>query len=105
MEIFLISLGSISLIFIVIRLSMVLIRKLIELPKISINDKWIVVSGCDSGIGKLSIENLINEGANVIALSYTKEGSENALAIGWLANFSSSAAKKSACGCVNSPNS
>jgi len=48
----------------------------------NIEQKWIVVTGCDSGFGLGVVKRLVQKGANVIAFTLTKEGAEGALNAG-----------------------
>jgi len=49
---------------------------------VSIRGKRIVVTGCDSGFGLLTLTQLVQEGAVVLACVYTAEGSNRAIAAG-----------------------
>lgn len=51
-------------------------------PKLDINGRYILVTGCDSGFGLGVVEQLIAKGASVIAFTYTKEGANRALQVG-----------------------
>ena len=48
----------------------------------SVEGKYVVLAGCDSGIGELVLRDLCLLKANVIALCYTPEGVSNAKTIG-----------------------
>ncbi|MEM7535686.1 MAG: SDR family NAD(P)-dependent oxidoreductase [Chloroflexota bacterium] len=47
--------------------------------RLSLYNRWVVVTGCDSGIGKGVMERLIADEANVIALCFTEEGTQAAM--------------------------
>ena len=47
--------------------------------RLSMHNQWVVVTGCDSGIGKGVMERLIADEANVIALCLTQEGAQAAI--------------------------
>ena len=49
-----------------------------ERARLDMKDRWVVITGCDSGIGLGVVEQLAAEGANVIACTYTLEGAERA---------------------------
>ena len=55
-----------------------LIRSLKERARLEMKNRWVVVTGCDSGIGLGVVEKLVAEGASVIACTYTPEGAERA---------------------------
>lgn len=55
-----------------------LIRSLKERARLEMKNRWVVVTGCDSGIGLGVVEKLAAEGASVIACTYTPEGAERA---------------------------
>ena len=50
-----------------------------RLPKFHISNHWVVVTGCDSGIGLGVVKELVAQNASVIAFTYTEEGAHNAL--------------------------
>ena len=54
-------------------------RTIKERQKLKINDRWVVVTGCDSGIGLGLVKKLVAEGALVIAFTYTQDGATRAL--------------------------
>lgn len=53
-----------------------------QLKKFSLKDRWILVTGCDSGIGAGVMKRLIEEQACVIAFCFTEEGAKGALEAG-----------------------
>jgi len=59
-----------------------LIRVLKERSRLDMSNRWVVVTGCDSGIGIGALEKLVAEGANVIACTFTVEGEERAASAG-----------------------
>ncbi|MBT4518456.1 MAG: SDR family NAD(P)-dependent oxidoreductase [Halieaceae bacterium] len=50
--------------------------------KLSMEDRWVVVTGCDSGIGQGVMGQLIEDQASVIAFCLTEEGAKAALEAG-----------------------
>ena len=54
------------------------VRFLKERSRVDMNGRWVVVTGCDSGIGAGVVAKLVGEGAWVIACVYTAEGAERA---------------------------
>ncbi|KAF8363635.1 hypothetical protein PRIPAC_90558 [Pristionchus pacificus] len=52
-------------------------RFILERFSIGVAERWIVISGCDSGFGRLTALRLIGKGANVCAGCYTQEGRES----------------------------
>jgi NAD(P)-dependent dehydrogenase (short-subunit alcohol dehydrogenase family) len=50
-----------------------------ERQKLNINNRWVIVTGCDSGIGSGLVTKLVAENASVIAFNYTKDGAERSL--------------------------
>lgn len=57
-------------------------RRLRGRATLDLAGRWIVVTGCDSGIGAGVLEALVGRGAAVIALTYTEAGAGRALALG-----------------------
>ena len=55
-----------------------LFRALKERARLEMKNRWVVITGCDSGIGLGVVEKLAAEGAEVIACTYTIEGAERA---------------------------
>jgi len=53
-----------------------------RLKILDITKRWIVVTGCDSGIGAGLVTKLVAANASVIAFTYTEEGSKAALKAG-----------------------
>ncbi len=53
-----------------------LFRAFKERARLEMKNRWVVITGCDSGIGLGVVEQLAVEGANVIACTYTAEGAE-----------------------------
>jgi NAD(P)-dependent dehydrogenase (short-subunit alcohol dehydrogenase family) len=59
-----------------------LIRTIKERSRLEMKDRWVVITGCDSGLGLGVVGQLTAEGTNVIACTYTAEGSERAAKAG-----------------------
>ena len=59
-----------------------IIRAVKESTRLEMKNRWVVITGCDSGIGLGAVEQLAAEGANVIACTYTPEGAERASKVG-----------------------
>lgn len=59
-----------------------LLKQLRGAPKLGLSERWIAITGCDSGIGKGVMQALIAANARVIACTYTQEGYEAAIADG-----------------------
>lgn len=57
-------------------------RAIRERSRLEMKERWVVITGCDSGIGLGVVEKLSAEGANVIACTYTAEGAERAVKAG-----------------------
>ena len=57
--------------------------------RLDVRDRWVLVTGCDSGIGLGVVEALAARGARVIACTRTEEGAEQARAAGaaWAPSF------------------
>ena len=55
-----------------------LLRAVKERARLAMKNRWVVITGCDSGIGLGVVAQLAGEGANVIACTYTAEGAERA---------------------------
>jgi NAD(P)-dependent dehydrogenase (short-subunit alcohol dehydrogenase family) len=64
--------------FVVTRIFLALARR----KKLILQNRWIVVTGCDSGIGMGLMKKLIEDQASVIAFCLTEEGSKAALEAG-----------------------
>ena len=54
-------------------------RTIKESQKLEISGRWVVVTGCDSGIGLGLVKKLVAGGALVVAFTYTQDGAERAL--------------------------
>jgi len=59
-----------------------IINALKERARLEMKNRWVVITGCDSGIGLGVVEQLAAEGADVIACTYTAEGAERAAKAG-----------------------
>jgi NAD(P)-dependent dehydrogenase (short-subunit alcohol dehydrogenase family) len=59
-----------------------LLRAVRERARLEMNNRWVVITGCDSGIGLGVVEKLAAEGAQVIACTYTPAGAERAVKAG-----------------------
>ena len=59
-----------------------LFRAIKERTRLEMNNRWVVITGCDSGIGLGVVEKLATEGASVIACTYTAEGAERVMKAG-----------------------
>jgi NAD(P)-dependent dehydrogenase (short-subunit alcohol dehydrogenase family) len=59
-----------------------LFRAVRERARLEMKNRWVVITGCDSGIGLGVVEQLAAEGADVIACTYTAEGAERAAKAG-----------------------
>ena len=59
-----------------------LFRAIKERTRLEMNNRWVVITGCDSGIGLGVVEKLATEGASVIACTYTAEGVERVMKAG-----------------------
>lgn len=72
------------LIWILIALLLIgrLFRAIKEHARLEMKNLWVVITGCDSGIGLGVVEQLAAEGASVIACTYTAEGAERAAKAG-----------------------
>lgn len=55
-----------------------IIRAVRERARLDMKNRWVVITGCDSGIGLGVVEQLAGQGANVIACVFTAEGIEQA---------------------------
>jgi NAD(P)-dependent dehydrogenase (short-subunit alcohol dehydrogenase family) len=53
-----------------------------ERARVDVTDRWIVVTGCDSGLGQGLVAELIDRNARVIALCFTEQGAHAALTRG-----------------------
>lgn len=82
MDIFINSLGVFTLGLIVFVILGRILKFFRGLSKYNLEKKWIVVTGCDSGIGKGVMEKLIADDAYVVACTYTEAGADNAMAAG-----------------------
>lgn len=49
---------------------------------LSLKGRWIIVTGCDTGIGALAVSRLVEQGAKVIAFTFSEAGKEAALSAG-----------------------
>ncbi|GMS80283.1 hypothetical protein PENTCL1PPCAC_2458 [Pristionchus entomophagus] len=52
-------------------------RFLLEKMSIGAAGRWVVISGCDSGFGRLTALRLINQGVHVFAGCFTQQGRES----------------------------
>ncbi len=59
-----------------------LFRAVKERARLDMKNRWVVITGCDSGLGLGTVEQLAAEGANVIACTYTAKGAERAAKAG-----------------------
>lgn len=59
-----------------------LVRAVKERARLNMKNRWVIITGCDSGIGLGVVEQLAVEGADVIACTYTAEGAERAAKAG-----------------------
>jgi len=57
-------------------------RAIRERSRLEMANRWVLITGCDSGIGLGVVEKLSAEGAHVIACTYTPEGAERAVKAG-----------------------
>ncbi len=55
---------------------------LLHLRRLDVTGRWVVVTGCDTGIGQGVVRELVLRGARVIACCLTQKGAEGALAMG-----------------------
>lgn len=74
--------GIILWVLIALLLADRVIRALRERARLEVKNRWVVITGCDSGIGLGVVEQLAAEGADVIACTYTAEGAERAAKAG-----------------------
>ena len=74
--------GIIIWIFVALLLADRLLRAIKERSHLEMKNRWVVITGCDSGIGLGVVEQLAAEGADVIACTYTAEGAERAAKAG-----------------------
>ena len=74
--------GFVIWILIVLLLVGRVFRALKERARLEMKNRWVVITGCDSGIGLGVVEKLAAEGADVIACTYTAEGAERAAKAG-----------------------
>jgi NAD(P)-dependent dehydrogenase (short-subunit alcohol dehydrogenase family) len=58
------------------------VRTIRERAKVPMKGRWVVITGCDSGIGLGTVEQLAAQGAHVIACTYTPEGAARAMQAG-----------------------
>jgi NAD(P)-dependent dehydrogenase (short-subunit alcohol dehydrogenase family) len=58
------------------------IAALVHLRRLEVAGRWVVITGCDSGIGRLLLDALVKRGAKVMACCLTKEGADTALGAG-----------------------
>ena len=59
-----------------------ILRLIRERARLDVGGRWVVVTGCDSGIGLGVVRSLVADGAAVIACVYTAEGAEQATQAG-----------------------
>ncbi|KAL9985510.1 hypothetical protein ACROYT_G007925 [Oculina patagonica] len=62
-------------------LAIYLIKRLIPRSKLDVKDKYVLVTGCDSGFGRETAIRLDEMGVNVIATCLTKEGEQSLKAV------------------------
>lgn len=53
-----------------------IVRAVRERARLEMKNRWVVITGCDSGIGLGAVEQLAAEGAHIVACTYTAEGAE-----------------------------
>ncbi|MFT4979479.1 MAG: hypothetical protein ACI8S6_005390 [Myxococcota bacterium] len=53
---------------------------LCERTRYDVDGRWIVVTGCDSGFGRGVVGELVDRGAQIVAMCLTPEGAREALA-------------------------
>ena len=58
-------------------LSICLVRRLIPRAKVDVKDKYVLITGCDSGFGRETAIKLDEMGVRVMATCLTKEGEQN----------------------------
>lgn len=73
--------GIVWLVVIIFIISKV-VDKIKQRQKLNIDQRWVLVTRCDSGIGLGVVKKLVAENASVIAFTYTQEGAERALTEG-----------------------
>ncbi|MCO4747008.1 MAG: SDR family NAD(P)-dependent oxidoreductase [Proteobacteria bacterium] len=57
-------------------------RSLRHRRHVDLTGRWVVLTGCDSGLGQGAMRELLSRGAKVIAFTFTEEGSKQALEAG-----------------------
>ena len=53
-----------------------------ERQVLDISNRWVIVTGCDTGIGFGVMKKLLDDGVSVIAFTYTTQGAQQALQLG-----------------------
>jgi NAD(P)-dependent dehydrogenase (short-subunit alcohol dehydrogenase family) len=86
---FILALGYASLFILFLGVADQIYKKIISRRRLDITDQWVVVTGCDSGIGQGVVTALSRDGAKVVACCYTETGANAALAAGatWAPHF------------------
>ncbi|GAB5491142.1 MAG: SDR family oxidoreductase [Phototrophicaceae bacterium] len=74
--------GTLAWIIIIFSLTSRLWRYIREQQMLDISNRWVIVTGCDTGIGFGVMKKLLDEGASVIAFNYTEQGAQQALKLG-----------------------
>ena len=74
--------GTLAWIIIIFSLASRLWRYIKEQQMLDISNRWVIVTGCDTGIGFGVMKKLLDEGASVIAFNYTEQGAQQALKLG-----------------------
>ena len=81
--------GYITLAILVWSMVSAVYRKIRGRSRLNITGRWVVITGCDSGIGLGLVTALSERGAKVVACCYTEAGAHGALAAGaaWAPHF------------------
>jgi NAD(P)-dependent dehydrogenase (short-subunit alcohol dehydrogenase family) len=86
---FVLALGYATLLILLLGAAGQIYKKFKSRRHLDITDQWVVVTGCDSGIGQGAVRALAKDGAKVVACCYTETGANAALAAGatWAPHF------------------
>lgn len=57
-------------------------RRMRAMGRLDLKDRWILVTGCDSGLGQGLVAELVDRQAQVVAMCFTEDGAQAALARG-----------------------